>query len=592
MSSSAASPSQPSSSSTPLYAQATKNWVIPPRPKVLVDDPLWRTRLILPYQPGRKPKKDAARDDDDDGSEEARKNQNRASQRAFRERRQDQLASLQARIQQYEQGETERYIQLQAVGKRLKEENDQLRAENTKLKEELTKLQAEKAAHWNSTKSGRTDAELVSPTGTRKRVPSIGFDSSSACAARKRTRLGTPLMSSAMALDEPSPTMAARQHIRQISPAVAGGVFPPGSPLISGSSHSAGAPTPTTTSGTTPSSHEVSSPESMVPSFQPAPAPHSSSKSSILSTSLSIMDEPLIPQIRHLVMPNCGFCSDGTVCICRAIERQGASSEDVINIIETFGTTTLQPISPEQPVASSSILDNPPPYQPPVPLRRRQAPSTSSAPLFPIQTGTGNSEASGSGEAIAPTLPPVSAVVCSGDPSNCPVCRDDSFGQAFCSALSACASGRCVNCRKRQEAQQTQQLMSKPTTMQPVCGSAPLGPPSTISRSSAWATLKAHPAIQQNSFTNLNLLAEVVARRASCGARSRGRSPAGSTTTGGRDTPDTSMADSPHVDGPADNDMMDDEHCEGGPLIEVPAEGVDDALAILDSHLQESAPKV
>ena len=68
----------------------------------------------------------------------------RAAQRAFRERKQSQLAELQARIQQYEQGEIERNVALQSVAKRLKEENDTLREENMTLKAKVAQLEQER----------------------------------------------------------------------------------------------------------------------------------------------------------------------------------------------------------------------------------------------------------------------------------------------------------------------------------------------------------------------------------------------------------------------------------------------------------------
>lgn len=58
-----------------------------------------------------------------------------AAQRAFRERKQSQLAELQARVEQYERGEIERNVALQAAAKRLKEENDALKKENAELKQ-------------------------------------------------------------------------------------------------------------------------------------------------------------------------------------------------------------------------------------------------------------------------------------------------------------------------------------------------------------------------------------------------------------------------------------------------------------------------
>ncbi|KAF9240877.1 hypothetical protein BU15DRAFT_87452 [Melanogaster broomeanus] len=73
-----------------------REWVIPAKPK-----------------PGRKPKKETPSaptvlKDEPDEESSGRRVQNRAAQRAFRERKQSQLAELQARLQSYEQGEIER----------------------------------------------------------------------------------------------------------------------------------------------------------------------------------------------------------------------------------------------------------------------------------------------------------------------------------------------------------------------------------------------------------------------------------------------------------------------------------------------------
>ncbi|KAK7694880.1 hypothetical protein QCA50_002068 [Cerrena zonata] len=116
------------SSSSTLWATASKEWVIPAKPK-----------------PGRKPKKDVAPPVAESGEVDAkgRRVQNRAAQRAFRERKQSQLAELQARVQQYEQGEIERNVALQNIAKRLKEENEKLRTENVLLKEKLSQTEQE-----------------------------------------------------------------------------------------------------------------------------------------------------------------------------------------------------------------------------------------------------------------------------------------------------------------------------------------------------------------------------------------------------------------------------------------------------------------
>ncbi|KAF7967180.1 hypothetical protein HWV62_35604 [Athelia sp. TMB] len=91
-------------SSSTLWATASKEWVIPAKPK-----------------PGRKPKLVGS----------------------SKEAEEDELAELQARIKQYEKGEIERNVTLQNISKRLKEENEQLRKENLALKERVAVCEAE-----------------------------------------------------------------------------------------------------------------------------------------------------------------------------------------------------------------------------------------------------------------------------------------------------------------------------------------------------------------------------------------------------------------------------------------------------------------
>ncbi|KAG9050140.1 hypothetical protein FS837_007439 [Tulasnella sp. UAMH 9824] len=572
-----------------LYAQPTKNWVIPPRPK-----------------PGRKPKKDSPKVVEDDATDEARKNQNRASQRAFRERRQDQLATLQARLQQYEHGETERYVQLQAIDKRLKEENDALRAELAKVKEENLRLKAEKAAHWANSKPEANTEECIPAPTSRKRVTSTTSDAG-VQSARKRSKTAiSPPRGFDHHADEPYSSF--RHSARSMS---SSGPFAiphvPVSPVISMAS--SGLTPPLSTTATTPASQDqsVPSPESQgspststIPSKTPiaasTPCPsrhthththnhqgtHPFPSSASGPTSSAPASPPPPSEDATLVITNCGFCTDDTPCICREISRQGARQEDILGISKTFGT--MQDDVDEDvvdPSPKSSILDNLPPYQPPVPLRKRaaqQASASSSSsstpatglrmlkePIFAVHPANQRSV-----EAQAKL-----AATCSGDPSNCPVCKDDSFGQAFCSALSsACASGRCENCPSRQR-QGLMPGLPPPEAMQPLCGSAPLGPPTTMPRSSAWATLKAHPA--SKTFNNLDLLAEVVVR----GNNSRPGSRLSTRSTGEKHPePEHSSVDA----GTSSSEVR--PPC-GERMVEVPMEGVRDALALLDEHWKD-----
>ncbi|KAJ2969802.1 hypothetical protein NUW54_g12878 [Trametes sanguinea] len=150
--SAAAIPEAVSSSST-LWATASKEWVIPAKPK-----------------PGRKPKKDVAPPPQDAAeNDKGRRVQNRAAQRAFRERKQSQLAELQARLQQYEQGEIERNVALQNIAKRLKEENEKLRQENAALKAKVTQYE-ERAAQKRARDEASSYDISQSPAKKRNKV--------------------------------------------------------------------------------------------------------------------------------------------------------------------------------------------------------------------------------------------------------------------------------------------------------------------------------------------------------------------------------------------------------------------------------------
>ena len=104
---------------------------------------------------------------------------------------------------------------------------------------------------------------------------------------------------------------------------------------------------------------------------------------------------------------------------------------------------------------------------------------------------------------------------------------------------------------------------------------------STIPTSSAWATLKAHPAIQKGSFpfSNLNLLADVVAKRSKCTGPKVVIEPAlGSLTPERSSSP--AMGSTSQVNSSV--------QCGHDRVTAVRAEGVQAALAILDDHVRRN----
>lgn len=139
----------PSSSTTNMMSgdkvQPKKEWVLPARAK-----------------PGRKPSEVEP--------PTKRKAQNRASQRAFRERRQSYLASLEAKVNEYEERGINYSTELQKIAKRLKEENDVLKQENTSLHAKIQQLEISLALQ-SPTKSIKVEDDVLmnSPQSTSAR---------------------------------------------------------------------------------------------------------------------------------------------------------------------------------------------------------------------------------------------------------------------------------------------------------------------------------------------------------------------------------------------------------------------------------------
>lgn len=203
---------------------------------------------------------------------------------------------------------------------------------------------------------------------------------------------------------------------------------------------------------------------------------------------------------------DCGLCTDNTPCVCREIAMQqaglmpgmntpmvpdyppsGSHDQTVFKIEEAehsptdpsssiidippaeeddvfIGATTRNSLSISP---KPHALHNVPAYQPIVNQRQEPAPTqqTDANVLFQIRLPSPEP---------TPTLPPPSrsvplpsrgarrapavkvwqttpmdAPMCSGDPSNCPACKDDDFGKAFCTALgdtASAASQPCSSC--------------------------------------------------------------------------------------------------------------------------------------------------
>lgn len=415
----------PSASSAMLWATPSKEWTIPAKPK-----------------PGRKPKKEslsdnvpANREERDDSS--GRRVQNRAAQRAFRERKQSQLAELQARLHSYEQGEIERNVALQNVAKKMKEENEQLRRENLILKEKIAQLEE------------KVELDKKRPRGDST---AASYDGSPNESQRKKARA-----------DDDTQTLP------------------------------------------------LAAPSSLESALQSASFP--STRTDDVPVYAAATGSSTIDSFR------CIHCSPNAPCLCEEVALQQVTNEAPV------GTSALQSSTDklnQPPILSSlgqpapldapahlSILNNLPSYQAPVPLRRKSG-GSNTTPVFPV----------------FPLLssPSASMPRCSGDPDNCMACADDTFGKAFCQAVShsIASSTPCFDCPRRNN-HSDKILVGECCGDISKCGSCGIAPiissanpshgPETIPTDDAWRQLKSHPNV---AFADLSLLAEVVARRSKC----------------------------------------------------------------------------
>ncbi|KAL5534174.1 hypothetical protein ACEPAG_636 [Sanghuangporus baumii] len=574
----------PAASSSVLWAQASKEWVIPAKPK-----------------PGRKPKKDQPpTNETKEMDSKGRRVQNRAAQRAFRERKQSQLAELQSRVQSYEQGEIERNVALQQISKRLKEENEQLRTENISLKAEIARLKERVTNNSVAVSSLPTHRDKSDRNKIQKRWRE---ESSYSNSPNDTSVLQEPVVRKRFRPGTESPCQSATP-IPQYNHT---NMYAPSSPSIASSPDSNGA------------SRSPFSPLS----FVPLPSASGSSQAGPSYSTTSVFSEVSGDALKSFdalgSAPafdtfDCGLCTENTPCVCRELAMQSAGSLSGISALSGFGndylvtqdrSATLKVEDTETRVASSisNIIEIPPAsdtsnnsgkssppkangsYQDIMHVRSdalseehsvnsnglyqirlpspEPAPSPSKVSIsrsVPLRLRDRRRSASGKIWQISPAVP-----TCSGDPSNCPACKDDDFGKAFCRALGdsanivapACAS--CPNpeaCGKtarsigvsgpssssasrpmstmggpkvielsaaglvseppKQREKPSESVQSAPavaTSSAPLSDGKPPVSSERIPANEAWARLKSHPNI---AFADLSMLADVVARRTKC----------------------------------------------------------------------------
>lgn len=195
---------------------------------------------------------------------------------------------------------------------------------------------------------------------------------------------------------------------------------------------------------------------------------------------------------------DCGFCNEDTPCVCREIAVVQANDQLDHGFIKSGDYSQISRAD-IPPVAPGSILSNMASYQPAVSLRRKshgQGVNT----IFPI---------------LPPTQLPMastSIATCSGDPRNCLACVGDTFGRAFCTAIEDIISNDsdCLNCPHEQRCNEASSTYNQSVS----CGyQSDPDRRNMIPTSDAWRRIQEHP---NASFADLTLLAEVVSRRSKC----------------------------------------------------------------------------
>lgn len=314
------------------------------------------------------------------------------------------MAELQARVQLYEQGEIERNIALQNVAKRLKEDNEKLRSENNSLKERVSTLERQ---HDQQTYSKKRWGESLPEHLPEKKIK----------------------------LSSADPFSPAQIHIFDTSTNSPSPPSMASSPDSSCDSRFSFDPSPEPTGNPTMTMLVD------IPSAAP-PAKDTNGMMHRYRSPFEVTDTPAIYGSTF----DCGFCNEDTPCVCReiAIQQQqaalgsGIKNEDLpaaTHVEQHVPATIVLPAPEQQPTLpprkkpQKSILDNLPPYQPAIPLRRGSGRKSSAKSIFKVS-------------------PVAQGPSCSGDPSDCPACSDDTFGRAFCSAIgdSVATLSPCEDC--------------------------------------------------------------------------------------------------------------------------------------------------
>ncbi|PWY97647.1 hypothetical protein BCV70DRAFT_202700 [Testicularia cyperi] len=512
--------------------QPSKEWVLPARAK-----------------PGRKPSETEPLT--------KRKAQNRASQRAFRERKQSYLQDLEAKVAAYEAAEIDRSVEIQKLAQKLRAENEVLRKELLSWKERASQLEiilnqarasgklpnvvpssksgpgCKAPAHEKSTPKRGV---LVGPGSKGKEKGEVRFvdsvDSKSAIALPIKIKPSTQV--------ESGPASPAKGATDSVASPTSGKVQIDATPV-------------TPTKASKPALWSIQ------------PTVDKASTSSAAHKSESLLSPPLMPSQNLHVEGGCGFCTEASPCVCADdfIDLDGGSSTP-----PAAGPSHI-PITSDVPAAVPlPKRPSPPVPQPPAASRMRIDSITNA--VDPVQDKkpkklwyTVNQEprakvtvsqtvnAPGDAQSVSLSLKPRTSTkklwftteakprpvktpvasnepVCTGDPSTCGACSTDPGLAAFCEAVTTAAtttpppdtpSAAVFPAGPGASARPVMMRSGTTGHLPSISSSSHLSPPSASSMQlggetipSAWRQIRSHPRFSSWQG-GLDLLAEVVSRR-------------------------------------------------------------------------------
>ncbi|OCF45955.1 hypothetical protein I317_00043 [Kwoniella heveanensis CBS 569] len=403
-----------SSSAGKIFAKPSKEWVLPERAK-----------------PGRKVSVEEP--------DNKRQSQNRLSQRAHRARRTDYIQTLEERLRQYEADEIHSNVRLQEVARALKADNERLKSEVNALKTKCMEYNGDKDV-WEMERRGMQDAlrEL------RAEVEALRAGRGMETIVRMEVDQNTI----DSLIPGPSPMLSRRQslthrHSHQTVPVMTSvqsqkrdlvdcPICPnpdPDCPCQQGSS----------------TAQHTQAIRRDVTLVQPSSCGLCHSTDECLCR--VVEEEDIKPDITSprissptksfkSIDDGCGLCAGGGFCACRAASNTPSNGSGNSN-------SNLAPVKAVS-LSSTSTINT------------TVVRATSSAAAMPLRFKSKNSGVVkpsiwSISNASAPASPKTGEAVCTGDPSNCDACKNDSFGREFCQHLfegtdGEAASGEVKNC--------------------------------------------------------------------------------------------------------------------------------------------------